>query len=77
MIVKQGMPLAVIGIVIGVGGALGLSRFIASFLYSVTPRDIGVFVGAPLLLGAIAFLATWIPALRASRVDPVDALRGE
>ena len=77
MIVKQGMLLAVIGIVIGVGGAFGLSRFIESFLYSVTPRDLGVFIGAPLLLGAIAFMATWIPALRASRVDPVDALRGE
>jgi putative ABC transport system permease protein len=77
MIVKQGMILAVIGIVIGVGGALGLSRFIESFLFSVPPRDIGVFVGAPLLLAVVAFLATWIPALRASRVDPVDALRGE
>jgi ABC-type antimicrobial peptide transport system permease subunit len=77
MIVKQGMILAAIGIVIGVGGALGLSRFIESFLYSVKARDIGVFVGAPLLLAVVAFLATWIPALRASRVDPVDALRGE
>ncbi len=77
MIVKQGMILAAIGIVIGVAGAWGLSRFIESFLYSVTPRDVGVFVGAPLLLALVAFLATWIPALRASRVDPVDALRGE
>jgi putative ABC transport system permease protein len=77
MIVKQGMILAAIGIVIGVASAWGLSRFIESFLYSVTPRDLGVFVGAPLLLALVAFLATWIPALRASRVDPVDALRGE
>ena len=77
MIVKQGMILAAIGIVIGIAGAYGLSRFIESFLYSVTPRDLGVFIGAPVLLAAVAFLATWIPALRASRVDPVDALRGE
>jgi ABC-type antimicrobial peptide transport system permease subunit len=77
MIVKQGMVLAAIGIVVGVAGAWGLSRFIESFLYSVTPRDPGVFIGAPVLLAAVAFLATWIPALRASRVDPVDALRGE
>ncbi len=77
MIVKQGMLLAAIGIVIGVGGAWALSRFIESFLYSVTPRDLGVFIGAPVLLGLIAFMATWIPALRASRVDPVNALRGE
>ena len=77
MIVRQGMILAAIGIVIGIAGAYGLSRFIESFLYSVTPRDLGVFIGAPVLLAAVAFLATWIPALRASRVDPVDALRGE
>jgi putative ABC transport system permease protein len=77
MIVKQGMLLAVIGIVIGVAGAYGLSRFIESFLYSVTARDLGVFIGAPLVLGAVAFLATWIPALRASRIDPIEALRNE
>ena len=62
---------------IGIAGAYGLSRFIESFLYSVTARDLGVFVGAPAVLALVAFLATWIPALRASRVDPVDALRGE
>jgi putative ABC transport system permease protein len=77
MILGQGMLLAAIGIVVGVAGAWGLSRFIESFLYSVKARDIGVFVAAPLLLAAVALLATWIPALRASRVDPVDALRGE
>ena len=77
MILGQGMLLAGIGIAIGVGGAFGLSRFIDSFLYGVKAWDPAVFVGAPLLLGGVALLATWIPALRASRVDPVDALRGE
>ena len=77
MILGQGMLLAAIGIVIGVAGAFGLSRFIDSFLYGVKAWDPAVFVGAPLLLGGVALLATWIPALRASRVDPVDALRGE
>ncbi len=77
MILGQGMLLAGIGIVIGVAGAFGLSRFIDSFLYGVKAWDPTVFVGAPLLLGGVALLATWIPALRASRVDPVDALRGE
>jgi putative ABC transport system permease protein len=77
MVLGQGLMLAGIGIVIGIAGAYGLSRFIESFLYSVTARDLGVFIGAPVVLAAVAFLATWIPALRASRVDPVDALRGE
>ena len=77
MILGQGMRLAVIGVVIGLAGAFGLSHFIESFLFGVKARDPPVFVGVPLLLGGVALLATWIPALRASRVDPVDALRGE
>jgi ABC-type antimicrobial peptide transport system permease subunit len=77
MIVKQGMLLAVIGIAIGLGGAFYLARFVESFLFQVRSWDPAVFVGAPLILGTVALCATWIPALRASRVDPVDALRGE
>jgi len=77
MVVGQGMLLTLIGVGIGLVGAWLLSRFIEAFLYSVKPRDPVVFVAAPLLLAAVGLLATWIPALRASRVDPVDALRGE
>ena len=65
MIIRQGMILAAIGIVIGIAGAYGLSRFIESFLYSADAARSGVFIGAPVLLAAVAFLATWIPALRA------------
>jgi predicted permease len=77
MIIMQGMLLAAIGIAIGLGGAFYLARFVESFLFQVRTWDPAVFVAAPLILGAVALCATWIPALRASRVDPVSALRGE
>ena len=77
MVVWQGLKLAIIGVGIGLGAAFGLSRFIRTFLYGVQAYDPAVFVVAPIVLGGVALLACWIPALRASRVDPVDALRGE
>ena len=75
MIVFQGLRLAVIGVALGTAAALALSRFIASFLFQVDARDPVVFVAAPLVLGAIALIATWVPALRAACIDPADALR--
>jgi predicted permease len=75
MVVLQGMRLALIGVAVGVGGAYGLSRFIDSFVFGVGVRDPMVFVSAPVVLTLVALLATWIPAVRASRVDPVTALR--
>jgi hypothetical protein len=75
MIVFQGLRLAVIGVALGTAAALVLSRFIASFLFHVDARDPVVFIAAPLVLGAIALIATWVPALRAAYVDPADALR--
>jgi predicted permease len=75
MVVMQGMRLSLLGVVIGVGGAIGLSRYMNSMLFGVEPRDPLVFVGVPVLLGVIAFLAVWIPAGRASRIDPLGALR--
>src|SRR5262245_22291601 len=77
MVVFQGMSLALAGIVIGVASAYGLSRFIAAFLFGVKAQDLGVFVGIPLFLTAVVLLAVWIPAVRASRVDPMQALRYE
>jgi predicted permease len=77
MVVKQGMVLALIGVVLGVGAAFGLARLIATFLYGVTARDPLVFVGVPVLLTAVAFVAVWLPARRASQVDPIIALRVE
>ncbi len=77
MVVFQGMVLAVIGIVIGLGSAFGLARLMQSMLFGVTTKDPLVFVGVPLLLTLVAFTAVWLPARRASRVDPVVALRYE
>ncbi|HEY2165458.1 MAG TPA: FtsX-like permease family protein [Gemmatimonadaceae bacterium] len=77
LIAQQGFALAAIGIVIGMAGALALSRFLASVLYQVSPRDPRVFVAAPILLGLVAMAATLAPAFRATRVDPLTALREE
>ena len=75
MVVMQGMKLAFAGVVIGVGAAFALSRYMSSLLFGVQPRDPLVFVGVPLLLAAVALLAVWVPAARASRIDPLGALR--
>jgi putative ABC transport system permease protein len=77
MVVLQGMTLAVVGLVLGISGAAFLTQLLRQFLFRVDARDPLVFVGIPLLLGAVALLAVWIPALRASRVDPIQALRYE
>ena len=77
MVVFQGMRLTLVGVAIGVACAFGLSRFIASFLFGVKAWDPLVFVVIPLLLSAVALLAVWLPAGRASRVDPIVALRCE
>ena len=75
MVVMQGMRLAVVGVAIGVAAAYGLSRYMSTLLFGVAARDPLVFVGVPLLLAVIALLAVWIPAARASQIDPLDALR--
>jgi predicted permease len=77
MVIRQGMVLALIGVVIGIAGAFGLTRFLASFLFDVKAWDPLAFVLTPLLLGAVALLAVWVPAQRAVRVDPMTALRFE
>ena len=77
MVVSQGMALAIAGMVIGLGAAFYLARLIASFLFGVTAKDPLVFAGVPILLMAVAFLSVWLPARRASKVDPLIALRYE
>ena len=77
MVVWQGMRLALIGVALGVGAAFGLTRLIASFLFGVKNWDPAVFVTVPMVLSAVALLAVWLPATRASRLDPMRALRTE
>jgi ABC-type antimicrobial peptide transport system permease subunit len=77
MVIFQGMRLVLAGVVVGVAASFGLTRLISTFLYGVTPWDPLVLVGVPLLLLAVALVAVWRPARRASRVDPLSALRYE
>jgi predicted permease len=77
MVIRQGLVLALIGVVIGIGGALWLTHFLASFLFGVKAWDPTAFVVTPVLLMAVALFAVWIPARRATRVDPMAALRFE
>ena len=75
MVMKQGGGLAVLGLVIGVAGSYGLSRFLSSQLFEVSATDPGTFLLAPLFLASVALAACYIPARRATHVDPVTALR--
>ena len=77
MVIRQGMGLALIGVVIGIGGAFWLTHFLASFLFGVKALDPAAFILMPLLLSGVALLAIWIPARRATRVDPITSLRFE
>ena len=77
LVVWHGMKLALIGLVAGMAASFGLTRLLASFLFGVKPWDPAVFISAPLILSAVALLAVWLPATRASKVDPMQALRAE
>ena len=76
-VIRQAMGLAAIGVGIGSVSAFVLSRLIETLLYGVTSRDPMVFVGVPVVLTVVALVAAWLPALRATRIDPIDALRCE
>jgi predicted permease len=77
LVVWQGMQLTIAGVIVGVGAAFGLTRLIASLLFGVKSWDPTVFVTVPVVLAAVALLAVWLPATRASRLDPMTALRVE
>jgi putative ABC transport system permease protein len=77
MIVKQGGTLILLGLVIGLAGAYAVTRLITSWLFGVTAKDPFTFAAVAVLLGIVALLACYIPALRATKVDPMDALRCE
>jgi predicted permease len=77
MVMREAMTLAVVGIAIGLVGALALTRFLQSQLYGVAPTDAGTLAITALILCVVAMLASWIPARRATKVDPLVALREE
>jgi len=73
--VRQGLALLLIGIAIGLGGAFALTRVMRTLLFEVSATDPLTFAIIPLLLAVVALLACWIPARRATKVDPLVALR--
>ena len=77
MVLRQGMELTVAGSILGIIGAIALTRVMASLLFGVSTTDVMTFTAVPLMLILTAMIASYIPALRATRVDPVVALRDE
>ena len=77
MVLRRSLLLATAGVALGVGGALAVTRVLAKFLFEVKPTDLPTFVGAAGLLASVALLSGWMPARRATRVDPLVALKWE
>ncbi|MDX2056896.1 MAG: FtsX-like permease family protein, partial [Gemmatimonadales bacterium] len=77
MFLVEGARLAGWGALIGAGAAAALARGIRSLLFGVGPLDPVTFLAVPLLLGAVTLVAAWIPAARATRIDPLGAIRAE
>lgn len=77
LVLNRGLVLALTGILIGLGLAIALGRLVQSQLYQVSPRDPAIFVAVAVLLGVVAVLSSYLPARRATRVDPIVALRTE
>jgi ABC-type antimicrobial peptide transport system permease subunit len=77
LVVREGAKLAFLGIAIGVAAAFVLTRLMASLLFAVKPTDPATFAGVAMLLAVVALAACYIPARRATRIDPLVALRYE
>jgi ABC-type antimicrobial peptide transport system permease subunit len=77
LVVGHGLTLGLVGVGLGVAGALLLTRFLASMLYGIRPTDPFTYLAVSLFLTAVAALASYIPARRATKVDPMEALRYE
>lgn len=77
LVLRNGAVLGGVGVLIGLAGALGVTRFLRSMLVGVSPFDLMSFAGVAVMLTGVALLASYIPARRAARIDPVDAMRAE
>jgi putative ABC transport system permease protein len=77
MVIRQGISIAAVGIAVGIGGALALGRLLSAFLYGVSATDLASYGIVTAIVLAVAALAAYVPARRASRVDPLVALRYE
>jgi putative ABC transport system permease protein len=77
MVLRQGLKLTTLGLAIGLAAAYALTRYMQSLLFGVKATDPSAFVAIALLLIAVALMACWIPAKRATKVDPMVALRCE
>jgi ABC-type antimicrobial peptide transport system permease subunit len=77
LVIRRGLRDAALGVAIGLAGAFAVTGTLKNFLYGVTTTDPWSFTGIPLLLALVAVLASWVPAGRATRVDPMLAMRAE
>jgi ABC-type antimicrobial peptide transport system permease subunit len=77
LVIRQGIVLSVAGVILGMAGALGVTRFMSSMLYNVRPNDPKTFLEVAVLLMLVALVACGVPAVRAMRVNPLTALRSE
>jgi ABC-type antimicrobial peptide transport system permease subunit len=77
LVLRQGIVLAIIGIVVGLAAAWGASRFLASLLFGIKPTDPATYVVIAVTMALVALFAAYVPARRATAIDPVDALRYE
>jgi putative ABC transport system permease protein len=77
LVVRRGLTLTAIGLLIGLGGSVAASRFLGSLLYETAALDLRTFATVPVVLGAVALIACYVPARRAARIDPIAALRVE
>ena len=77
LVLVQGLKVSALGLGLGVAGALVLTKLMSSILYGVSSTDVMTFVSVPVLLALVSVVACWIPARRATRVDPIEVLRAE